>query len=500
MIQYFEIPSVDEAVKKNMFDAIIARVLLESGISDSEVVYKADDFNSVRQPNSQLGQTTDISFGQSEKVYIEITEEPDESERVSRGVGLDRHLPFFANRKYGIYLTPITRRYDVEIELSRNSASKDRLQRWCNRLNSMLDMGRYSLMTEGEFFYVVPPNALGLLRDCYDTLTKRKKIYDSLAAFLTDGFKDNIFTISNVAGGNKSLAVRHKPTRVEVVYDIQGPKLDKKELGYEAGLSIRFSYEKPVEVLARHPTILNQSIMPEKWLPDINPPYLGDEYNVPRSQIQQGLDDVANYIEDMIGLPWLESGEDSFGGITIPDNNNNSPVIGSDVIFEDDNLVNPDVININKLPVTFNKIVIDYINCCIAKDPYGRNCIIKMMFFKDGIYLGPTAGTWDFDGWWTYKGEIEITSRYYYCITIINNWALVTNDMVECLRKHPAFVKLIFEWFKKDKELVVDITKPLPMPDLEEVTDALTRNPREGLGYMLTVMNSTILTFPPRNR
>lgn len=499
MLQYFEVPSIDATVRKNMIDGIVERVLLDTGVKKSELLYLDDELNTSRQPGTQIGDVPNFSYGQGERTTVEVTEEPDEMERIARGVGLNRQVPFFHDNTYNISLEPIMRRYDVEATITRNSISKDRLQRWCNRLNSLIDMGQYSLITEAEFYYLVPTEAMALLRDCHSTIKVRDPDFKDLGTFLKDGFKANVTKITNVAGEKASLAVRHTPTRIEVVYDISGPTREKQELGYNASVRIQFSYEKPVEVRAKHPLVLNQTLLNSKWVPTPQPPYLSNEVGVVKSDIQHALDSVANYYYNTLTLPWLLTGEESYSDLHIPDRDAITTIIGSDVIFDSGNMERPDVVGLEDFPFTIHPDILEYIKACYCIDRTGRNCVFRLRFFKDRIPLSDDVGGWDCEGYWTYDGNIVLSSNYYYIFYFINNWRYLDLPMQKMLRQYPKALKIIYEWWRKNKILDIDTTRPVTWDVLEQVAKDMSRPAGIGILEPITVFNTTIITFRPGN-
>ena len=106
MQQYFEIPSLDATIRKPIIDGVIQRVLNESGIDTAAVVF-LDEFNSAHQPDSTLGDGTDVEYSSPEKVYVEVEEERDEWARINRQVGQQAEPYFFENRVDQVRAWPV---------------------------------------------------------------------------------------------------------------------------------------------------------------------------------------------------------------------------------------------------------------------------------------------------------------------------------------------------------------------------------------------------------
>ena len=234
MMQYFEVASVDVSLRKAMLDGVVNKLLQESGVSDAEVVFAGDDDDTQAQPESRVGHQQELTFGASNKVYVDFTETRNDDNRHARGVGLNREVPVFYDHKRNIQLQPVMTQYDVEMTLRRNSRSKDKLQRWLNRLNSLLDMGRASTVIDVEAYYFIPMPALELLHACWEAINTMEPQYDTYKDYLKTYLHKSVTVLSAQTGKQKRLAARFNATRVEVVYDTSPITKERNELNHQA--------------------------------------------------------------------------------------------------------------------------------------------------------------------------------------------------------------------------------------------------------------------------
>lgn len=432
MIQYFEIPSIDKTVRKALLDGIVQRVLAESGLAPQDITY-TDEFNTQLQPNSQQGDERELSFGGSNRTFVEFTETRNDVNRISRGVGLDIDLPFFNDPTRAIKAQPIGTQYDVEVTVTRRSRSRDDIQRWCNRLNSLIDMGRYSLMTETEFYYVIPKPLIMLLHDCYIALNERTALYTDFKSYLKEHFGDSVTVITNVAGGQKTLAVRHALTRIEIVYDLTPPEEQKEEKYWAASFRFNFEYMRPEEVVAAHPLIINQTQIHERWFPDPSPPWESNEVGVNRTDGRK-LKDASTH-DGVINWPWLPNGHDGALGLVIP--KHKEVIFGSDLCFEPINMVTPVVIiRPGDLPFDYVPGIQDYIDDCNSKWVCGNGCVINYDVYINNIPIPTCEAKWN-DGELQYHGDIIVENNYYITVNIITEWSGFTPEQIHNLGKFP---------------------------------------------------------------
>ncbi|EDI7383710.1 hypothetical protein CGA70_17420 [Salmonella enterica subsp. enterica serovar Mbandaka] len=488
MQQYFEIPSLDKTMRKAVVDGVVERVLNESGIERASVVF-TDSFNTAHQPGSTLGDETPVDYSAPNRVYVEVEEERDERARINRQVGLAAEIPFFHNPEDQVRAAPVRVMYNVTITLRRVGPSRDELLRWANRLDSLIDMGRYSTMTESEAYYLIPKPALKLLNECYIAAGTRVPKYDDFKAYLKAHFTPDVFTTGNVAGGQNVLAVRYAPTRIETVYDVISPTWDNDENHYETSFVIRFSYQRPEEVVITYPYIINQTPLPDEWWPEIDPPFVSNEEGVQRHQQQKNLDGTwwINESRQFLRLPYLLSPTEQFERTHSPLKAKLLHVFGTDVAFGEENMIDPEVCSIDDLPYVWNADMVPYIEHCRTIDPTGQTGIIRMELFENGQIIEPRFYHWENGVFSLRNREVHVEKAYYLTESAIHDWR---NMDLWPLHLYPKAAKVLIEWLFPD----LDCPdwwwdKPvLPPSVIDEITKFYRR-------VLLTQFNTTIIAI-----
>lgn len=499
MMQYFEVASVDVSLRKAMLDGVVNKLLQESGVSDAEVVFAGDDDDTQAQPESRVGHQQELTFGASNKVYVDFTETRNDDNRHARGVGLNREVPVFYDHKRNIQLQPVMTQYDVEMTLRRNSRSKDKLQRWLNRLNSLLDMGRASTVIDVEAYYFIPMPALELLHACWEAINTMEPQYDTYKDYLKTYLHKSVTVLSAQTGKQKRLAARFNATRVEVVYDTSPITKERNELNHQAELVVKFSYWRPDEMQCHHPVMLRQTYIADKWMPQPEPTYLSNDELAEISTIQWGYEELAKW--GAVRLPYWQGGaKDALDIVTKARPDAEYPVWGTEIPFGEDNLTSPAyILNADEdLPYTWNEDIRKYIGDCREKDSTGKNCIINMM-----IYINRHPVDWKDLRWegseLYYLKDINPDDVFYIVERVVVDWSKMNYDDLLILREHPDAVDRIINW------LCPEIDRPdrlssgrVDWDDFDKVVGNMTGDKsRERFmraGY-IAVMNTTILTF-----
>ena len=493
MIQYYEIPSIDVTVRKAVMDGIIQRVLNESGCNPRDVIFTDPQYENAHQVGSTLGDPVIATHAGSSKTYVEVQEERDEFSRINTVPGFDRQTPFFHMKTDDVAAQPVMVRYNVTITMRRNSPSGDELYRWYNRLNSLLDMGRFSLMTEAEAYYFIPRECVTLLAACYNAAQTRKKVFPDFKAYLKEGFNDAVFTTDSQAGNSKHLAVRYSPTRIQVVYDPIEPYPNKEETNYEAMLVIRFSYQCPETVMVSYPHIINQTPLEEQYFPQTDPAWMSNEEGVSRSLIQT-LEDATvynNFARILIRLPYSLCPIEQTHAIHYPDRDKELMIFASDIVFDEDNMTDSLILTTDALDYEWNPYIREYVEYCRKIDPTGQNCLFKFRLFEHGAMVSPSRLRWENNALFL-KGDVKLEKKYFVTESVRSDWRGI--DLYP-LRLFPKALLWLIYW------LFPNVSIPDEWWDAEKIPPSIwdkieeeTQKPnKENLVGPITVLNTTIM-------
>lgn len=500
MIQYYEIPSVLTTVRKAVMDGVIQRVLDESGIAPRDTVFTDPQFENAHQIGATLGDPTVVSHAGSSKVYVQVQEERDDFSRINTVPGFDRQEPFFEIVSDEVRAQPIMVRYNVTITMSRNSPSSDELHRWINRLNGLLDMGRFSLMTESEAYYLIPRECIQLLAACYNAAGARKPVFASFKDYMKAGLSENATTVAAQAGEQKDLAIRFAPTRMEVVYDAIDPYPNKEETHWEAAFVIRFVYQCPETVMVSYPHIINQTPLESQYFPQTDPAWVSNEEGVSRSLIQR-LEDATrynNFARILIRLPYSVCPTEQIHATHHRDQDKELPILISDITFNEDNMTQPYVLSTEELNYEWNPYLKEYIEYCRSIDPTGKNCLFKFRVYQHGIAFEDKSMRWVGNKLYL-NADIVLEKRYIVTESVRRDWRGI--DLYPLQRFPKALLWLLAwlfplydfppEWWELEK---------IPPSILEKVIDETQKPNKANLVGPVTVLNSTVFAVKEEGR
>lgn len=495
MQQYYEVPSLDLTVRKSVIDGVVQRVLMESGIEKPDIVY-VDAFNTAHQPDSTLGEETGVEYAATERIYVEVSDERDEMSRINRNVGMGNEVPFFKNDVDQVRAWAVRSKYKATVTFRRNAESPDELQRWVNRLNSLIDMGRFTLVTEAEAYYYIPKGVLRLLNETYKASEVRVPKFAAFVDYLKAYFHPAVFVAGNVAGGQATMAVRWSPTRMEVVYESELPTWDKEENHYESTFSITFEYERPEEVACVYPYIINQTALPDEYQPQIDPPWMENEDDVERSMPQKQFDGTwwDNEARQLVQLPYLLCPTEQFHRTHTPLERIAVPIFGTDVAFGEENMSNPVVCTTDDLPYVWNPELLPYIEHCRAIDPTGMTGVFRMEMFEEGARIEPSLYHWEGEEF-SLKREMDVTKNYFLTERVIFDWR---NIDLWPLNRYPKAAEILVKWLFPKLD-TPDWWWDLPSlpPSVWDEIKKETHNVPPGTekGIFLTVFNTTIIAI-----
>lgn len=492
MQQYYEVSSLDLTVRKSVIDGVVERVLMESGIEKPDIVY-VDSFNTAHQPDSTLGEETNPEYASTERIYVEVSDERDEMSRINRNVGMGNEIPFFLNEVDQVKAWAVRSKYKATVTFRRNAESPDELQRWINRLNSLIDMGRFTLVTEAEAYYYIPKGVLRLLNETYKAAEARVPKFEKFVDYLKAYFHPSVFVAGNVAGGQATLAVRWSPVRMEVVYDTQLPTWDKDENHYESTFTVQFDYERPEEVACVYPYIINQTPLPDEYQPQIDPPWMENEEQVERSPQQKQFDGTwwDNEATQLIILPYLLCPKEQFHRTHTPIERIALPIFGTDVCFGEENMSSPVVCTTDDLPYVWNPVLLPYIEHCRIIDPTGQRGVFRMEMFENGARIEPQFYHWEGEEFSLRNRDIDVTKNYFLTERVIYDWRGM--DMFP-LSRYPKAAELLVKWLFPKWD-TPDWWWELPVlpPSVWDEIEKQTVKPEKGT--YLTVFNTSIIAI-----
>lgn len=500
MLQYIEIPSLDLTVRKAILDGVVNKLLQDSGVTEAEIIYDDEDMDTRHQPNSEVGVESGISFGATNYVAVQFEEERQDKNRVCRGIGLNQQVPVFKNREYDIIVEPIMTQYDVNITITRFAQSKDKLNRWINRLESLQDMGRQTLVTSVEAHYIFPDAAIYVLGECWrainTNLTAENK--GTFKEFMRKHLNRSVSVVTDVGGGNAHLAVRHALTRLELIYDTKPIVKEKAASTYKAEVTFSFTYARPEELVVSYPIILNQTLVSEKLLPIFAPTYWNNEVDIVVSDAQACDDAVASW--QNMRLPYFLTSDDTAAKLVDPEKHNKLEIVGTDLVFgvKEDGELELKAFDKADLPFDFSPAMTEYIDECYAKDPSTESCIVRYDTYRNNTIV-PKSKMEFKDGAFYCKEQPKLSDNLYVKQVMVVNLDVMKYDDVLQLRKHPAAIKELVDFVNPNNKFPEHLFTGsiVPWKDFDNVVNSMRKSINEfsRAGMMTTMLNSKIVIY-----
>lgn len=498
MQQNFQIPSVESTQQKAVVDGVLERVLQMTGIEREQIIFTDPHWNTAHQAGATLGEQTEVKYTGDNLITVSVEEERDEMERIARGVNLYVERKVFLDKDIQVSIAPVRTRYNVTVSLRRVSQSRDLLLKWTNNFNTILDMGQRSFITEAESYYYLPKNAIWVLWECWKASEVRVPRFEKFRDFLNNGLDDSVTELTDIAGTtNKAIAFRANHTRIEVVLDAMEPEWIEEEGVYHAEFVIRFVYQRPEEVRVNYPYIINQTALPDVLLPQIEPPFWSNEELVERSEYQRDLDGLAYFDRDIewVRLPYSLLPKEQLERTHYPLKQWEVDVFASDVVFAEDNMVNPLVFRTEDLAYAWDPEIVRYLEHCRIIDPTGQSCIIRMRLFGEGAIVDPKRYEWKNGNEFWVNTNINVKHHYFVVESAIRDWRKL--DLYP-LHLYPKAAILLLRWLHPKFDIPKDWEdqdklKPGDMDDIEDhikETDGLEDN-----HIFFTVAHTSILTF-----
>ena len=525
-----EVPDVTSTVQKQVLDSVITNFLEHTGLSDKDVKFLEPLSNS-HQPGSNIGDQTDVSFGNNERITLEFEETRNEETRISRAPGYTFEVPFFLDAANKIRLSPSMVGRDVTLTLSRRAPSRAALTSWLNEFQRKSDMGRSSFVTMSNFFYYVPVPCLNLIAECYRARTTLLDYEDTLKDYMKQHFAEAITVIAGEGGIGETFAVRMQECRILITIEEQEPRPVKGEgTAWTAEVTCKFTYFAPEAVRMSYPIIINNTMLDKIWWHTTEAPGLNDETGAVPNVWVDALDKI---IKDLPGIklpikvpnvdePYVGTiGRDRYeqdlvrGYLQFNHESGWVPDVdwkpGDDYPQNIKDIMPVHVCNMAEIPnVEWSKNLLEYMHDCVIKDPTLRNCIIRPIVYEDKIALNRDKLIMDeeLNVWSAYVPNLMEIYRFSFSIWL--HWRTIDEGMFDELRTHPGFVSdIIKDFFPSLYPKYPSLSKPdigkLPAKELDDicqdVAEAIdklqpTNDPnRSNLFIMSNILNGRIITY-----
>ncbi len=457
-----EIPDVGATIHRQVIEGVVRNTLRQMGCNDEDLYY-IGAYSNASQPQSTLGDERAVSFGNIEKLMVEVDETRDPEGLNDRYVGRLNQPPIFRNKFFNISIVPELCRYNVSVTITRRAPSRPIITNWANELRRKFSMGRDIIETESSYHYLIPTPALNLIADIHRAMIAKIPEKFDLLDLLVNGFNKGVTVLSNQSGEFKQYAVRNSLTRILSVFDpseeIEQEKAQNNNGAWTGRFRFNFQYERPEAVTCYYPVMINNTLLPEQWWQPRQMPGIADMIGTTRSvyiDAQDTVRDFLPFINLPIFLPECDTPDLPHMGY---DPNEIDLLAGYLELSPEE--INPliplfDLTDLGNVSLT--DPVLKYLKDAYLDANDGSNSILRVMVFEDTHKLDANQVQVDqqLRVWGNFTGKI--TSLYRFALTTRRDWALIPEEAIDILRHHPIF---IWEWLKDFHPDLLDKYQPI---------------------------------------
>ena len=452
-----EIPDIATTVHREAIDSVVRNVLNHFGLKVEECYYMSA-YTTAHQPNSTVGATRDLNFGNSEKVVVEVDERINPDGMNSRGQGTDNHIPIFHDPLRGIMIVPSPARYDVTITMKYRAPGRPAVNNWATGMRRQLALGGDVVDTQADFHYLIPADILNLLADIARAGNVKDPTY-TLDKVLSDHFGDAVTVITNVAGNEPHFAVRCTLGRIlafcDPSADIQAEKSGDGG-AWQAELQVQFQYERPEALTVYYPPVINNTLLPEhRWF-DLKAPGMSDPYGMLASKIQMAAETFRDtypislpvYIPrcdlPVVGASWMYRGEYNVFVGYFEMEAEKLAVKPFSLEFTLDNLGD----------INFTPRVVEYMKQAYALDPHGQDSLFRLFIYANSKALAPelvAVAAADLQAYGNF--DFNVTTLYQFGITCRTTFEGISDAGMDIIIQFPDVIRDIildfYPWFPR---------------------------------------------------
>ena len=254
---------------------VVRHVMRLTGIpQETSIMYIGDSGASLLEGASVEGSDQPARFSQTNKVYVEVTEETIPEATLSRYTHQFEQLPIFRDAALDVSYYPIYARTRQTISLKFRTEDRGTAQRWRNGIQVRLSQDRLHHAHEINYHYLVPANCVALLVELYNKRQAVAPYQDTLQEWIRANMTPKAVTLVNAAGAQGRLAIKEKQIRVIGRFDFETPTQEEKDdrgAVYTASVDYVVEYDQPISLVTRFPISVHSQLVDEKYWGDYQP-------------------------------------------------------------------------------------------------------------------------------------------------------------------------------------------------------------------------------------
>lgn len=509
---HFDLNDTETTVQKPVVENVVRNILAWTGMDEVRLEFENDEIQEQLQPESTVGAKKLLSFGSDSKVTVEVDEQRNPLTRIERAAGYSFERTIFNDKEHRIMITPSVVQYDVSVTIKIRTASKAAARRWYNKVQRSIDMGADQFVTQAEFYWNIPDEALNILAELWRVKYNSQEPSVTLLDYLKANFSDAVTVTSNLRGNKRNFAMRQKLARIAGWFTDSGPEVRKGEntVNFESSITYHFTYHSPESVVVTFPTSINGLFIPEALWPKNLVPGWSDEHGSLKNVIVNAGDAITGQkVMEVVKLP-----------VFIPECDKEPPVVAGApagtvsvavITFETgrDGFTRPaPLFGLDEIEgLELSEATLDYVSRSTANDPHCKDSVLKIYFLIDNMVVDGGKVAIDKDLFVWYDGNINFQRQHRAVIAVETVLSNLTEEGYLALRESPEFVKEYTDAFLPTVADVIKVDPTqefVPAPILSAIVDASVKigeTPMPGtaaralLNSRWMVLNSSILTY-----
>ena len=284
------LPNIDTTVTHAVAADLANQVKTLLGLDYvAEMVFINENGNAI-SPSSFHGNTNVPNdryarFSGESRLWIEATEEINQSGWSTMVIERDDSYPFFVDNDLGINIQPVPLPHDLTLRFKFRTPNKEEATRWRNSLTSKLARIMEGKQHSLTFSMNLSPALWNLLIEVHDLRETKAPYGETFLEYIQSKCSPDLTLVAEASGEQTNLSFRRKLGRVNGRFKVspvpEKPTFSSDGSVWECVLEYAVTYDKPIECRVRYPIMIHNNFLPAKYIEDSNTD--SNPYNVQRN-------------------------------------------------------------------------------------------------------------------------------------------------------------------------------------------------------------------------
>jgi hypothetical protein len=238
---------------------------------NAKVHFRNED-DSIATPGSTIGSDGERSalFGSAKYITISANEDYDPLDMASTRVDINASTRIFNDSTRNIVLTPIYTRSDVTIDFEYRTHSKSEALGWRDNIRLQISRLGTTTILDLDYHFLIPKSFLQLLEEINYIKEEQDPEGEEFIDYLKRCSTTRLTMIGSIAAHDYQFVIQERQARVLGFYDFSPlPEKIERDVGdgiWKVKFTYKFSYDKPAHMTMSYPVIINNKLLPPKYV------------------------------------------------------------------------------------------------------------------------------------------------------------------------------------------------------------------------------------------